>query len=143
MPRTCPNCGSEVAQAEAAFCYKCGHKLDPEVVRSEVAVTSEAPIPQGGELWTCKLCSQRCNPEEMQHCKTCARPRGHLPERYEQRRKQIRSGSGGMYDDDEPGSWTDYWGMILGITIFVVLIGGLVLALRADLEAELRDQTEL
>merc|ERR1719359_2049459 len=79
-----------------------------------------------GRVWTCNLCSQTRNPEDTDKCKTCARPRGHKPEKYNERLREIRRlGSYEDYDQyggggEEESFWSDSWGLFLGLILLVV-----------------------
>eukprot|EP00933_Yihiella_yeosuensis_P025396 TRINITY_DN19723_c0_g2_i1.p1 TRINITY_DN19723_c0_g2~~TRINITY_DN19723_c0_g2_i1.p1 ORF type:complete len:116 (+),score=14.09 TRINITY_DN19723_c0_g2_i1:47-349(+) len=84
--------------------------------------------------WTCKLCSQTKNTEDMQACKTCARPRGHEPERYVKRLAEIRSWSelDSFYDHSNDGT---PWGLVIGLTLVAMIISALVWAYFEDQKA--------
>eukprot|EP00928_Gymnodinium_smaydae_P073460 TRINITY_DN56660_c0_g1_i1.p1 TRINITY_DN56660_c0_g1~~TRINITY_DN56660_c0_g1_i1.p1 ORF type:complete len:145 (-),score=18.04 TRINITY_DN56660_c0_g1_i1:128-562(-) len=98
--------------------------------------------------WTCSLCAQSRNTQDLDHCRTCGRPRGHNPERYKARLKEIRqwnhdasTGNYGSYRQEE--SWSDYWGLIIGLFLLTLIGGLLTWAYFEDRRDELHDGTEL
>mmetsp|Transcript_52352 Transcript_52352/g.114920 ORF Transcript_52352/g.114920 Transcript_52352/m.114920 type:complete len:107 (-) Transcript_52352:81-401(-) len=105
-----------------------------------------ADAPLISRNWTCQLCQQRKNTDDMDKCKTCARPRGHNPIDYRRRIKEIREmdPSQGWYDDYSGGSWSDWWGLIVGLLILAGIVGLILWAMWHDSHTdEVRDITEL
>eukprot|EP00747_Dinoflagellata_sp_TGD_P187885 gnl/TRDRNA2_/TRDRNA2_46022_c0_seq1.p1 gnl/TRDRNA2_/TRDRNA2_46022_c0~~gnl/TRDRNA2_/TRDRNA2_46022_c0_seq1.p1 ORF type:complete len:143 (-),score=16.98 gnl/TRDRNA2_/TRDRNA2_46022_c0_seq1:57-446(-) len=95
--------------------------------------------------WTCRLCSQTRNIEGTDKCITCGRIRGHEPTKYKERLKEIRRYSPhNDYDDpDEELSWTDYWGLIVGLILIVLITALLVWAYLEDQKEQVRDELDL
>mmetsp|Transcript_66436 Transcript_66436/g.131008 ORF Transcript_66436/g.131008 Transcript_66436/m.131008 type:complete len:125 (-) Transcript_66436:82-456(-) len=103
---------------------------------------AEKPLRQ----WKCKLCAQTRNTEDMENCKTCGRARGHSPERYRKRRREIRQGDWqAECDDGDEGSWGDAWGLIVGLILLVLIVVALAWAFYEDRKEALQgaDSTEL
>eukprot|EP00747_Dinoflagellata_sp_TGD_P167250 gnl/TRDRNA2_/TRDRNA2_191305_c0_seq1.p1 gnl/TRDRNA2_/TRDRNA2_191305_c0~~gnl/TRDRNA2_/TRDRNA2_191305_c0_seq1.p1 ORF type:complete len:105 (-),score=10.41 gnl/TRDRNA2_/TRDRNA2_191305_c0_seq1:67-381(-) len=93
--------------------------------------------------WTCKLCSQTRNTIDRDKCMTCARPRDHEPVKYRERLKEIRRWTDhSEFDSNEEFSWSDSWGLILGLIMIAVIIGLLIWAYLEDQKEQLRDETE-
>mmetsp|Transcript_52509 Transcript_52509/g.125452 ORF Transcript_52509/g.125452 Transcript_52509/m.125452 type:complete len:117 (+) Transcript_52509:102-452(+) len=92
--------------------------------------SSEPLVPP--RRWTCQLCAQKRNTEDNDRCMTCGRPRGHNPEKYQQRLQEIRKWSemaeGGFAMEQEGGGLSDSWGLCLGIAMLMLMIGLLVWA---------------
>eukprot|EP00931_Biecheleriopsis_adriatica_P032862 TRINITY_DN19124_c0_g1_i2.p1 TRINITY_DN19124_c0_g1~~TRINITY_DN19124_c0_g1_i2.p1 ORF type:complete len:105 (+),score=19.96 TRINITY_DN19124_c0_g1_i2:67-381(+) len=82
--------------------------------------------------WTCRLCEYSKNTEDLPSCKTCGRPRGHEPEQYWQRRKEISSWADEAYED---GGIGEYWGLIVGFIFLVIIVGALTWAYLEDQKA--------
>ncbi|CAE8641488.1 unnamed protein product [Polarella glacialis] len=96
--------------------------------------------------WTCQLCAQAKNSEEMSRCKTCGRPRGHKPERYQERLKEIRSWTSSMEGeslDDEPWTLAGSCGLIVGLLILLMIISALIWAYFEDQKAFSDENAEL
>mmetsp|Transcript_53099 Transcript_53099/g.113393 ORF Transcript_53099/g.113393 Transcript_53099/m.113393 type:complete len:115 (+) Transcript_53099:47-391(+) len=95
----------------------------------------------GSARWTCQLCSQSRNEDDSTSCMTCGRPRGHIPEKYQSRLKEIRSTGDDDYDPEEEFRWSDAWGLICGIILLLVIVALLVWAYFED-QKELRMLSE-
>mmetsp|Transcript_49965 Transcript_49965/g.115985 ORF Transcript_49965/g.115985 Transcript_49965/m.115985 type:complete len:129 (-) Transcript_49965:108-494(-) len=92
--------------------------------------------------WTCRLCSQTRNTEDMASCRTCGRPRGHEPERYRKRLEEIRSWNNGAAGSDNYTGSEPWWGLIAGLVLLLVIAGVLAWALYED-QAEATHSEEL
>mmetsp|Transcript_81190 Transcript_81190/g.225992 ORF Transcript_81190/g.225992 Transcript_81190/m.225992 type:complete len:126 (-) Transcript_81190:235-612(-) len=101
--------------------------------------SSSAP----GRRWTCKLCSQTKNTADMEVCKTCRRPRGHNPEKYQKRLEELRQWTCPQdyapYEEDT--SWP--WGLIIGLIILFCVIALLAWAAYEDQKEFMMDNLEL
>ncbi|CAK0843295.1 unnamed protein product [Prorocentrum cordatum] len=115
------------------------------MVDREDARTLHRRTPTVESRWTCQLCSQSRNTESMESCMTCARPRGHRPEKYQQRLKELRQWNQHGYDaDDVEPAWGDSWALYLGVGLLVAVVGLLAWAIYEDSrEQQLIDGTEL
>mmetsp|Transcript_65661 Transcript_65661/g.122412 ORF Transcript_65661/g.122412 Transcript_65661/m.122412 type:complete len:116 (-) Transcript_65661:154-501(-) len=99
-----------------------------------MSFSSTSPLAEP-RRWTCQLCAQKRNTEDLENCMTCGRPRGHKPEKYHQRLQEIRSWSAmaeGGYQPDDEGGLSDSWGLILGIVMLLAIIGLMVWAYIQD-----------
>jgi len=101
----------------------------------------------GGKRWTCELCAQTRNTEDMDTCKTCNRPRGHKPDKYFQRLNELHQMDPSFDDNyfqNEESSWSDYWGLILGLILLAVILAVLSWAIYEDSKETVdKDGTEL
>mmetsp|Transcript_89422 Transcript_89422/g.154806 ORF Transcript_89422/g.154806 Transcript_89422/m.154806 type:complete len:119 (-) Transcript_89422:51-407(-) len=113
--------------------------------RGEGVKVLTKPASSSVRRWTCQLCAQSRNTEDLENCKTCGRPRGHNPERYRQRLKEIRQWNVPQdYDGGyEASSWGDSWGLIIGLILLFVIVGLLAWAFYEDQKDAMQDTMEL
>jgi len=98
--------------------------------------------------WTCQLCAQTRNTEDMDTCMTCNRPRGHKPTKYRERLDELRrydpAYDDGAFGYDEGNNWSDYWGLICGLILLFFIGAVLAWAVYEDSKEQVdRDGTEL
>ena len=80
----------------------------------------------------------------MDKCRTCGRPRGHVPDKYNQRLNEIKQWKMPQdYDYGDGSSWTDSWGLIVGLILLMCIIGLLAWAFYEDQKDAVHDGTEL
>mmetsp|Transcript_53502 Transcript_53502/g.148325 ORF Transcript_53502/g.148325 Transcript_53502/m.148325 type:complete len:132 (-) Transcript_53502:113-508(-) len=101
-------------------------------VRSFAASSSSSSEPL--RRWTCQLCSQTRNTEDMEKCRTCGRDRGHNPEKYRARLQEIRQWS--LPSDaalsEEGSGCGESWGLAVGLCMLAAIVSLLAWAFYED-----------
>mmetsp|Transcript_9502 Transcript_9502/g.26578 ORF Transcript_9502/g.26578 Transcript_9502/m.26578 type:complete len:110 (-) Transcript_9502:83-412(-) len=98
-------------------------------------------VKRPAQQWSCQLCSQSRNTQDMDSCRTCGRPRGHVPHRYNDRLKEIRRWTQAADLDyaTEEGTWRESWGLIVGLILLALIFGLIAWAFYED-QAEMDEE---